>query len=115
MLNIAHRGASRDALENTLEAFRLAVAQRADMIETDLHLTRDHAIALHHDPVVEGVEIGGLTLEDLRERAPTIPTLEDALDQLGRQIPFNLELKQPKGSQYEGLEAHVLEQVRTPA
>ena len=64
------------------EAFRLAVAQRADMIETDLHLTRDHAIALHHDPVVEGVEIGGLTLEDLRERAPTVPTLEDALDQL---------------------------------
>ncbi len=113
LLNIAHRGASRDAPENTLEAFHLAVAQRADMIETDLHLTRDHAIALHHDPELDGVEIGTLTLEDLRERAPTVPTLVDALDQLGHQIPFNLELKQPKDGQYVGLEAHVLEQVRT--
>ncbi len=113
LLNIAHRGASLDAPENTLQAFSLAVIQHADMIETDLHLTRDHVIALRHDPVLDGVEIGTLTLEDLRERAPTVPTLKDALDLLGQRIPFNLELKQPKDGQYEGLEAHVLEEVRT--
>ena len=111
-LNIAHRGASIDAPENTLEAFRLAVAQGADMIETDLHLTRDRALPLCHDHLLDGVEIGGLTLADVRERVPTVPTLEEALDLIGDRIPFNLELKHPSGGEYEGLEARVLEEVR---
>ena len=35
---IAHRGASRRALENSLEAFSLSLADRADMIEFDVRL-----------------------------------------------------------------------------
>jgi glycerophosphoryl diester phosphodiesterase len=111
-LNIAHRGASLDAPENTLEAFRLALAQGADMIETDLHLTRDHAVSLHHDSALDGEEIGGLRLEELRERAPSVPTLEEALDLVRDRIPFNLELKHPAGGEYEGLEARVLDEIR---
>ena len=111
-LNIAHRGASLDAPGNTLEAFQLAVAQGADMIETDLHLTRDHAVPLHHDSALEGEEIGGLTLEELRERVPSVPTLEEALDLVRNRIPFNLELKHPAGGGYEGLEARVLDEIR---
>ena len=37
----AHRGASGYAPENTLEAFVLAVSQKADGIELDVQLTRD--------------------------------------------------------------------------
>jgi glycerophosphoryl diester phosphodiesterase len=48
-LVIAHRGASHDAPENTLAAFRLAWEQEADAIETDLRLTRDGAIVAFHD------------------------------------------------------------------
>jgi glycerophosphoryl diester phosphodiesterase len=110
-LNIAHRGASLDAPENTLEAFRLAVTQGADMIETDLHLTRDHAVPLHHDSALDGEEIGGLRLEELRERAPSVPTLEEALDLVRDRVPFNLELKHPAGGEYEGLEARVLDEI----
>ena len=39
--NIAHRGASGHAPENTLAAFRLAAKMGAQFIETDLRLTRD--------------------------------------------------------------------------
>ena len=47
-LIVAHRGASRDAPENTLPAFRLAWEQKADAIEGDFHLTRDgHIVCLH--------------------------------------------------------------------
>lgn len=46
---IAHRGASSIAPENTLLAFRLAAEAGADMIETDVHLTRDGALVLIHD------------------------------------------------------------------
>ncbi|MCE9518123.1 MAG: glycerophosphodiester phosphodiesterase, partial [Verrucomicrobia bacterium] len=46
---IAHRGASTDAPENTLAAFRLAWEQGADAVEMDLWPTRDGRIAVIHD------------------------------------------------------------------
>ena len=52
---IAHRGASADALENSLAAFRRAVALGADGIELDVHSTLDGAFVVHHDPVVPAV------------------------------------------------------------
>ena len=38
---IAHRGASYDAPENTLEAVRLAWSQKADAVEVDVFLSKD--------------------------------------------------------------------------
>ena len=46
---VAHRGASRDAPENTIQAFRLAWRQGADAIEADCRLTRDDQIVCIHD------------------------------------------------------------------
>lgn len=46
---IAHRGASFDAPENTLAAFRLAWLQNADAVEMDLRSTRDGRLAVMHD------------------------------------------------------------------
>lgn len=56
---VAHRGASHDAPENTLPAFRLAWEQGADAIEGDFHLTSDGRIICIHDidtKRVSGVE-----------------------------------------------------------
>jgi len=107
-LVIAHRGASADAPENTLAAFELAIEQGADMIETDLHLTRDGGIPLWHDAEIEGVPIESLTLSEIRRRWPDVPTLEETLEAFGRRIEFNLELKSGMSSDYVGLEARVL-------
>ncbi|NUR84411.1 MAG: hypothetical protein HOY71_10035, partial [Nonomuraea sp.] len=41
VLDIAHRGASAQAPENTLAAFRLAAEQHADLFELDVQETRD--------------------------------------------------------------------------
>ena len=46
---IAHRGANRRARENTLEAFRAAVALGSDGIELDVRRTVDGALVIHHD------------------------------------------------------------------
>ncbi len=46
---IAHRGASYDAPENTLAAFRLGYTQQADAVELDIRLTRDGQIVVIHD------------------------------------------------------------------
>ena len=45
---VAHRGASDDAPENTLEAFHLAWLQNADAIEGDFRLTKDEQIVCIH-------------------------------------------------------------------
>jgi glycerophosphoryl diester phosphodiesterase len=52
-LIMAHRGASDDLPENTLPAFRLALAQGAHVLEADLRFTHDDAIVLMHDASVE--------------------------------------------------------------
>lgn len=78
---IAHRGASRAARENTVEAFTKAAALRADAVELDVRRCADGRLAVHHDPEVEGVGlIAGLDLDALRRRAPWVPTLAEALD-----------------------------------
>lgn len=46
---VAHRGASKDAPENTLPAFELAWRQGADAIEGDFQLTADGRIICIHD------------------------------------------------------------------
>lgn len=97
-LVIAHRGASGQLPENTLPAFQRAVELGADMIETDLHGTRDGVIALTHDA------IGDASLAELRERHPELPTLDEALDAFGPRIGWNLEIKCGESGAYPGLE-----------
>lgn len=48
-LIVAHRGASKRAPENTIEAFKLAYRKRADAVEIDIRLTKDNVIVCHHD------------------------------------------------------------------
>jgi glycerophosphoryl diester phosphodiesterase len=48
-LNVAHRGASADAPENTLAAVRRAIDLGADRIEVDVQRSRDGAMVLMHD------------------------------------------------------------------
>jgi glycerophosphoryl diester phosphodiesterase len=116
-LVIAHRGASGELPENTLPAYELAVAQGSDMIEIDLHVSRDDAIVITHDEELEGLggigEVADLTLEEIR-RLPggaAVPVLQEVLDAFGGRIPFNLELKRGTRADYPGMEAAVFEEV----
>jgi len=71
---VAHRGASYDAPENTLAAFRLAWEKNADGIEGDFYLTSDQQIACIHDrttkrvaPGQQELKVADATLSDLRK------------------------------------------------
>jgi glycerophosphoryl diester phosphodiesterase len=50
---VAHRGASAYAPEHTLEAYRLALAQRADFVEQDLAVSKDGVLVCIHDLTLE--------------------------------------------------------------
>lgn len=53
---IAHRGASGERPEHTIESYRLAIEEGADYIEPDLVVTRDGVLVARHEN-----EIGGTT------------------------------------------------------
>lgn len=55
---IAHRGASRDAPENTLVSMNLAWQQGADAVEVDVFLSKDNRIVAVHDDTTK--RTGGL-------------------------------------------------------
>jgi len=80
LLIVAHRGASWDHPENTLEAFDAAIADGADWIELDVRADVDGRLVVTHDPP------RGRGLE---------PTLEQALDLCRGRIGVMVELKTP--------------------
>ncbi|CAG1769689.1 partial putative glycerophosphodiester phosphodiesterase 1, partial [uncultured bacterium] len=65
---IAHRGANREAPENTLAAFSAALEIGVEGIELDVHATADGIPVIHHDPVIgEGrTPIADLSLAAVR-------------------------------------------------
>jgi glycerophosphoryl diester phosphodiesterase len=114
-LVIAHRGVPVRAPENTLASFRLALEAGADVIETDLRLTRDGAIVCLHDATLDRTTdrtgpVSETSLAELRtavviasehgqfaadEPVGGVPTLEEVLALMPPDVGLALELKDP--------------------
>ena len=106
---IAHRGASDAFPENTMPAFKAAVAMQADMIELDVMLSSDGVPVVFHDAQLDHHSDGqGLlsyhSLKELQEldaglwfgkdfAGTPIPTLEQVLDFASGTIALNIEIK----------------------
>jgi glycerophosphoryl diester phosphodiesterase len=90
---IAHRGASRLAKENTVEAFEVAVRVGAAGIELDARRTADGQLVVHHDAHVAGRPLIEQAAADL---PPWIPTLPEALDACSGAF-VNVEIKNDAG------------------
>lgn len=113
---LAHQGASAYAPSDTIESFKLGMQQGADIIEADLHMTKDGVLVLSHDETVDRLTNGTgaieeMTLAELRQmdfgykftpddgqtfpwrgKGVQIPTLEEVF-QAFPGVPMNLELK----------------------
>ncbi|WP_010278398.1 glycerophosphodiester phosphodiesterase [Paenibacillus senegalensis] len=108
-LVIGHRGASAIAPENTLAAFKEALKQGVNMVELDVHLTKDDQIVVCHDQTIdrttngEGV-IREMTLEKVQSfdagswfgdafKGEKIPTLEEVINLFPADVWINVEVK----------------------
>jgi glycerophosphoryl diester phosphodiesterase len=70
---IAHRGASGERPEHTLESYRLAIEQGADYIEPDLVVTRDGVlIARHENEISETTDVAHHAEFESRRRTQII-------------------------------------------
>lgn len=119
---IAHRGASAEAPENTMAAFRRALALGAEMIELDVRLTRDGVPVVIHDETLsrttdgEG-SVGEIAFADLRRlsagawfgarfQEERVPHLAEVFDLAGTGAAINVEIKaQPGRSEETALSA----------
>jgi glycerophosphoryl diester phosphodiesterase len=79
---LGHRGKTSAAPENTMAAFRAAIAAGFDGFETDLRLASDGEVVLFHDRAVPGGRrVAGMTRAELSRAARVeVPSLEEVLD-----------------------------------
>jgi len=98
---IAHRGACKEAPENTLQAFEQAVDAGAEMIEFDVHKTIDNQVVVIHDRTTgrtsdRDIDVHTSTLEQVREASLEnglqIPTLEEVFIQFKGKLYFQIEV-----------------------
>ncbi|MFD8689958.1 glycerophosphodiester phosphodiesterase [Streptomyces sp. NPDC059651] len=99
-LTIGHRGVMGVEPENTLRSFVHAEQAGMDLIELDLHLSKDGALAVMHDAEVDRTTdgkgpIAEKTLAELREldagQGERVPVFEEVLDAV--RSPLQAEIK----------------------
>lgn len=120
---IAHRGASSVAPENTLASAEQGITYGADMIELDVHLTKDGEVVVIHDHELErttngtGV-IAEKTLKELKTldagswkdpkfSTEKIPTLDEFLKLVNGRAIVLIEIKSNGKKLYEGIEQKI--------
>ena len=88
---LGHRGASASHPENTVAAFRAALAAGADGVELDVRRTADGGLAVRHDATLEdGRALVDIATADLPE---PITVLAPALDACLAATIVNVEIK----------------------
>ena len=111
-----HRGAAGVAPENTLPSFRRAIADGAEILELDVHASRDGVVVVIHDATLDRTTDGigavrDLTFDEIRRhdagyrfqaaenfnpyrrRGIRVPALTELLDEFP-EVPLNIEIKQ---------------------
>ncbi len=93
----AHRGARRQAPENTVAAFHRARDLGADGVELDVRRCSDGGLVVHHDAKARGVGVlAQAPLTAVQASRPEIPTLDEALDACAGML-VNVEVKNLPG------------------
>ena len=115
---VGHRGFPHVAPQNTLSSFRAAIAAGADGVETDVQLTKDGEMVIHHDYSIDTTSNGHgridtMTFEEVRGydfgirrgeqfKGEKIPTFTEFLDTVqvematARQFLFTVRVKSTK-------------------
>lgn len=86
---IGHRGAAGLAPENTLKAFKVGCEAGVEVVECDIHLTKDKKLIVIHDGTLDRTTNGtgwvnDYTFDEIRKldagQGEQIPTLEEVVD-----------------------------------
>jgi glycerophosphoryl diester phosphodiesterase len=125
----AHRGGAALWPENSLLAFRSALALGVDALEFDLHLTADGEVVVLHDPTLDRTSTGNGSVRDLKlanladirlktregavtgERVPTFAQVLDLVAPTSAEILPEIKVDANR-QRYDGIEEKVLALIR---
>ena len=127
---VAHRGGSLLAPENTLASFERGIAEKADAVEMDVHLSKDGELVIIHDPDLSRTTdgrglVGDLPLAEIQKYnaaakfggGPVSPqkvsTFQEVVSAINGRVGLQVEIKvRPDGSRYAGIEQKVVDVLR---
>ena len=120
---VAHRGASGHMPENTFASFDLAAGMGVDMVELDVHPTKDGRLAVIHDETLDRTTNGTGRVNEMDSRdvaklnaaaksgkpmTERVPFLDDVLEKYPGRVDLMIEVKHGS-SIYPGIERSVME------
>lgn len=135
VVDIAHRGSSGSAPENTIAAVDLALRQKSSYVEVDVQRSADGELVIFHDTTLTRTtdaeevfpnrapwRVGDFTMAELEQldagswfgpefAGEPIPTLTETIDAIGRRAGLLLELKSPE--LYPGIEDQVVDELES--
>jgi glycerophosphoryl diester phosphodiesterase len=122
---VAHRGGAGIGLENTLSCIEKGIASGANMIEIDIHLTKDGHLLVCHDQTVDRTtngkgKIREMTLDEIRKLNVVdaegnltdehLPTLAEVLELINARAVLLIEIKRTKKI-YQGIEQKMVDEI----
>ena len=112
---IGHKGAAGYAPENTLSSLQVAIDMGVDMIEIDVHMSKDGEVVVFHDEEVSRTtdgkgKIHEMTLEEIKQldagswfspkfKGERVPTLREAIDLVHGNADILIDIKS-KGHEF---------------
>ena len=111
MLNIAHRGASGNFIENTIESFSLGISMGADIIEMDIRLCKSGNLVVYHDLFYKGKLIDDMTKDECIDN--DILMLDDVLNRYSHRTSIYLDIKTPFIYDKEQMNSYISKIVET--
>ena len=124
---VAHRGLPEDYPENTLIAYRHALMLHIDMLEIDVHYTKDKELVVIHDDTIDRTsngkgKVSDFTLKELKAldsgfykgekfKGESIPTFDEVLD-LADNFSQKLLIEIKKPSQYPNIENMIVDKLK---
>ena len=124
---VAHRGLPEDYPENTIIAYRHALMLHIDMLEIDVHYTKDKELVVIHDDTIDRTsngkgKVSDFTLKELKAldfgfykgekfKGESIPTFDEVLD-LADNFSQKLLIEIKKPSQYPNIENMIVDKLK---
>lgn len=122
----SHRGGAHLWPENTRLAFSRTAKLDVDLVEFDVHQTRDGSLVVYHDALIDRMTDGKGAIADFSHEelmrhvvigsdGETISTLAETIDIFGPSpVDLRLEIKtKADGKPYEGMEGRIVDELLT--
>lgn len=93
-LTIGHRGACGYFPDNTLPSVEKAIELEVDIVEVDVHISKDKKLVAIHDDHINGIKVSNFSARELKEKY-NVPLIEEVFSIINNRVKILLDVKYP--------------------